>query len=63
MRSAKGGSQLIESRGRLALSAQHSLHLVRVGGREVLLGVYPSGLTVVLDLTARSRGEDGSTLP
>ena len=49
-----GGPHPIESRGKLALSAQHSLHLVRVGGRELLLGVHPSGFTVVCDFSSRS---------
>jgi flagellar biogenesis protein FliO len=45
----KGGPHPIELRGKLGLSAQHSLHLVRVGGRELLLGVHPSGFTVICD--------------
>ena len=43
------GSQLIESRGRLALSAQHSLHLIRAGDRQMLIGIHPTGLTVLGD--------------
>ena len=62
IRPAKGDSRLIESRGRLALSAQHSLHLVRVSGRDVLVGVHPSGLTVILDLAARAPGTEVSAL-
>ena len=58
--SAKRGSvsrkiQLIE---RLPLSAQHSLHLVRVGGRELLIGVSPAGCTV-LD-HSETTGADGT---
>jgi flagellar biogenesis protein FliO len=44
--------QRLESRGRLALTAQHSLHLVRAGDRELVLAVYPAGVTVVSDLAA-----------
>jgi flagellar biogenesis protein FliO len=41
----------IESRGKLALSAQHALHLIRIGDRDLVLGVYPSGITLLCDLT------------
>jgi len=56
----KGGPHPIESRGKLALSAQHSLHLVGVGGRELLLGVHPSGFTVVCDLSTRAADQTSS---
>ena len=46
-RSNKG---LIESRGKLALSAQHAVHLVRIGDRELVLAVHPSGIAVLCDL-------------
>jgi flagellar biogenesis protein FliO len=49
-------SRLVESRGKLVLSAQHSLHLIRVAEREVLVGVHPSGFSVICDL-------DGLRLP
>lgn len=49
---SKGGTRRIELRGKLALSAQHSLQLVGVDGRELLVGVHPSGLTVMCDLSA-----------
>jgi len=59
----KGGGQPIELRGKLGLSAQHSLHLVRVGGRELLLGVHPSGFTVICDLISRTPADQDSSLP
>jgi flagellar biogenesis protein FliO len=31
--------------GRLALTAQHSLHLIRIGDRTVLLATHPQGAT------------------
>ncbi len=46
--------QRMESRGRLALTAQHSLHLVRAGDRELVLAVHPAGVTVVSDLSSSS---------
>jgi len=58
-----GGTHPIELRGKLSLSAQHSLQLVRVGGRELLLGVHPSGLTVVCDLTTRAAADQASSIP
>ncbi len=49
---AKSGPRPIELLGKVGLSAQHSLHLVRVDGRELLLGVHPSGFTVVCEVVA-----------
>jgi flagellar biogenesis protein FliO len=34
---------------RMVLTPQHSLHLVRAGGREWLLATHPQGCTVVSD--------------
>jgi flagellar biogenesis protein FliO len=43
----------MESRAKLALSAQHAMHLVRVGDRDLVVAVHPSGVTLLCDL-ARS---------
>jgi len=43
---------LIASCGRLSLGPQHSVHVVRVGDRRLLLGVHPTGITHLGDLTA-----------
>jgi flagellar biosynthetic protein FliO len=43
-RKAKRQMEVIE---RLALSGQHSLHLVRVGDRQILMGVSPAGCHVL----------------
>jgi len=51
-RGPRGGPELIESQGKLQLSAQHSLHLIRAGDRQVLIGIHPAGFTVVGDLGA-----------
>ncbi len=61
-RRTKGGPHPIEVRGKLGLSAQHSLHLVRVGGRELLLGVHPSGFTVICDLIPGPSADQDSSL-
>jgi flagellar biogenesis protein FliO len=49
---SSAGPRPIESRGKLVLSAQHSVHLIRVADREVLVGVHPSGCSVICDLGA-----------
>lgn len=41
------GSRKIQLLERLPLSTQHSLHLIRVGDRELLIGVSPAGCTVL----------------
>ena len=40
--------QRMESRGKLALTAQHSLHLVRAGDREFVSGCASGGITCCL---------------
>ncbi len=47
-------NRIIESRGRLALSAQHAVHLVRIGDRDLVLAVHPSGITLLCDLPPSS---------
>ena len=44
----------MESRGKLALSAHHALHLIRIGDRDLVLAVYPSGITLLCDLPPSS---------
>jgi flagellar biogenesis protein FliO len=48
---------LMESRAKLALSAQHTMHLVRVGDRDLLVAVYPSGITLLCDLRTPSASQ------
>ena len=55
----KGTSRLLRSRpaagspltacGRLTLGPQHSVHLVRVGDHNLVLGVHPAGITLLCD--------------
>ena len=49
---SKAKNGLLESRAKLSLTAQHSVHLVRVGDREVVLAVHPSGVTMLCDLVS-----------
>lgn len=57
---AASGRQL-QSIERLPLTAQHSLHLIRVCGRTVLIAVSPGGCSV-LDGSAWTTGADERTL-
>lgn len=43
---------------RLALTPQHTLHVVRVNGRELVLATHPQGCTIMTqqDLTERAMG-------
>ena len=47
-----GRGRSLESVERLALTPQHSLHLVRIGGREVVVATHPQGCAL---LTERSQ--------
>jgi flagellar biogenesis protein FliO len=42
-------SNRLESRGKLVLSARHSIHLVRVGDRNLILALHPEGVTFLGD--------------
>jgi hypothetical protein len=41
---------------RLALTPQHTLHIVRINGSEVLLATHPQGCSVVTTATERAMG-------
>jgi len=56
-RRSRAGAGILESRGRLALTAQHSIHLVRVGQRELVLALHPSGVTVLAEMPAKPESE------
>ena len=45
-RATRSGEPRMELLDRLALSPQHSLHLVRVGQRTVLVGLSPAGCSL-----------------
>jgi flagellar biogenesis protein FliO len=40
---------LLESRGKLALTPRHSVHLIRIGDRNLVLGLHPDGFTFLGD--------------
>jgi hypothetical protein len=41
---------------RLALTPQHTLHLVRIHGREVLVATHPQGCSVITMVAERAMG-------
>jgi len=43
---------LLESRGKLALTARHSIHLIRIGDRSLILALHPDGVTFLGDALA-----------
>ena len=48
---------LFQLRGRLTLTPQHSVHCVRIGQRDFVLGVHPSGITLLGDAGSGAAGE------
>ena len=46
----------IECAGRLVLTPQHALHLVRLGGREILIATHPHGCTLVSESQPSQKG-------
>jgi flagellar biogenesis protein FliO len=52
LRGSTAPSRLLESQGRLALTAQHTLHVIRAGPRQIVLATHPSGIAVVCELSA-----------
>jgi flagellar biogenesis protein FliO len=46
------GQKTLHSEARLALTPQHSLHVVRVGARRYLLSTHPAGLSTIAELSA-----------
>lgn len=52
------GAELLESRAKLALTARHSVHLVRIGDRTLILALHPEGITFLGD-SARTESNSG----
>ena len=46
----------LESIDRLVLTPQHSLHLVRLSGKELLVATHPQGCTLVSESPASQKG-------
>jgi flagellar biogenesis protein FliO len=56
-RKLQRGCGMLESRGRLVLSQQHTIQLVRIGQRDLVLALHPAGVTLLAELTAAAGGE------
>jgi len=41
---------LLESRGRLSLSPQHSVFVIRAGKRDLVVATHPAGVTLLCEL-------------
>jgi hypothetical protein len=52
----QGNTKSMVAMERLALTPQHTLHLVRIHGREVLVATHPQGCSVVTTATERAMG-------
>jgi len=50
----------LESCGKLSLTAQHSIHLVRIGDRNLVLAVHPGGITFLCDASGAPAKEPQS---
>jgi flagellar biogenesis protein FliO len=53
-RRTAGRTKALEPVERVSLTPQHSLHLVRVGGREFLVATHPRGCTFLTESPLRS---------
>lgn len=55
---AKLAPARLESGGKLALTARHSIHLVRIGDRKLILALHPAGVTFLGDLAPPAQPGD-----
>jgi flagellar biogenesis protein FliO len=56
-RKTRADCGMLESRGKLVLSQQHTIHLVRIGQRELVLAMHPSGVTLLAELSVAAGNE------
>lgn len=54
---------LLQSRGKLALTTRHSIHLVRIGDRDLILALHPAGITFLGDVTSGEFAPDAGREP
>jgi len=50
---------LLESRGKLALTPRHSVHLIRIGDRNLILALHPEGVTFLGESKASGPARPG----
>lgn len=53
---AKARVRQLESVERLVLTANHSLHLVRIGGKEVVVATHPQGCALLVEHPTNGAG-------
>jgi flagellar biogenesis protein FliO len=53
---AKGRTRAMEAVERLALTPQHTLHIVRINGREILVATHPQGCSLITATTEQAMG-------
>jgi flagellar biogenesis protein FliO len=56
-RKIRGECGMLESRGKLVLSQQHTIHLVRIGQQDLVLALHPAGVTLLAELPAEAGGK------
>jgi flagellar biogenesis protein FliO len=59
-RKPAGGVRALETVGRLTLTPQHALHLVRVHGREIVVATHPQGCTLMSEKSVMSEKISGA---
>ena len=48
---------MLESRGKLVLSQQHVIHVVRIGQQDLVLALHPAGVTLLAEIPVKAEGE------
>jgi flagellar biogenesis protein FliO len=56
-RKTRGERGMLESRGKLVLSQQHAIHLVRIGQQDLVVALHPAGITLLAELSAKVRDQ------
>jgi len=54
---AKINPRVFEARAKLVLTARHSIHLIRIGDRNLILALHPEGITFLGDMPPSSHCE------
>lgn len=62
IRGSRATPGLLQARGKLTLTARHSIHLVQMGNRTVAIAVHPEGVTLLGDIEAGEAGEQQQRL-
>jgi flagellar biogenesis protein FliO len=55
---ARAAHGVLESRGKLALGPQHSIHVLRIGERNMVVAVHPAGVTLLCPPTHAADATD-----